>query len=59
LTPQTSSTTSTPSDRKDNVKQLQNELNEGFKESRDYPNIDVSLQLEARENYIYAQVKTP
>ncbi len=50
LFPQTTgSTASTPPDRKENVRQLQEGLNEGFKESRDYPNIDINLQLEARQ----------
>jgi len=45
---QTDSTASTPADRKNNVELVQQGLNEGFQESRDYPNIDVSLQLEAK-----------
>ncbi|MEA1890302.1 MAG: AsmA family protein [Pseudomonadota bacterium] len=48
LFPKTDPTASTARDRKYNVKLVQQGLNEGFKESRDYPNIDVSLQLEAR-----------
>ncbi len=49
LYPQTGPTASTASDRKDNIELVQQGLNEGFQESRDYPNIDVSLQLEARQ----------
>ena len=49
LIPQTSSTTPTLPGRKDDVKPLKKGLNEGFQESRDYPNIEISLQLEARQ----------
>jgi uncharacterized protein involved in outer membrane biogenesis len=47
--PQTNNSTSTSPDRKDNISQLQKGLNEGFQESRDYPKVDVILQLEARQ----------
>ena len=48
LFPETGPAASTLADRKDNVGLVQQGLNEGFQESRDYPNIDVSLRLEAR-----------
>jgi uncharacterized protein involved in outer membrane biogenesis len=49
LIPKTSRAASTLSDKKGEAKQLQEDLNKGFQESRDHPNIDISLQLEARQ----------
>ena len=50
LLPQPSSSSAeTLTNRKDNVELVQQGFNEGFQGSRDYPNIDVSLQLEARQ----------
>ncbi len=48
LFPQSSSSISTLPDKKTSTERFQMEVKEGFRESRRYPNIDVTLQLESR-----------
>ncbi|MFW2438937.1 MAG: AsmA family protein, partial [Arenicellales bacterium] len=49
LIPETDRTASKPPDRKNNLELVQQGFNEGFQGSHDYPNIDLSLQLEAKQ----------